>query len=96
VEPREEHAVQDPLREVVRVVPHVEVVLEEELLGDDRRRPVEDLALDLNDPDTVRMTGVSATPVQSTAIARNTMRVIRNGSRGRWTVSACVRVSVAI
>src|SRR6185503_20414289 len=47
VERREEDAVEDPLREEVRVGPYLDVVLPLEDLRDDRRRPVEDLALGL-------------------------------------------------
>jgi len=39
---------------------------------------------------TVRRNGSSATPVQSTEIARKTIREIRNGSRGHCTASVCV------
>src|SRR5436190_616716 len=47
VEPSEQGAVQDPLREVVRVGPDLDVVLPLEDARDDRRRPVQDLALRL-------------------------------------------------
>ena len=85
----------------LRIAYNKEERAQETLLRTPARDSFEDL-LDiletfvLNDPETVRMNGVSAITVTITASTRKMTRERRNGARGRGNSRVCVRATVAI